>query len=79
LLFAKRFLIVAWQIHVQILYRQAEIPANDLVPAIAVSATYTKHEKAENPGSTPVSSTKGFRINKLKFAVQSRIRESIPG
>ena len=43
---------------VQALYKRAEIPANKVVPAIAVSVTYRKQEKAANPGSTPVSATK---------------------
>jgi len=30
--------------------------------AFAVSVTYTKQEKAANPGSTPVSATKSFII-----------------
>jgi hypothetical protein len=39
------------KVRVQVLYKRPEIPANGLVPAIAVSVTYTKHERAENPGS----------------------------
>ena len=31
-----------------------------MVHAIAISATYTKHRKAGNTGSTPVSATKSF-------------------
>jgi hypothetical protein len=42
---------------IRVLYKRAEIPANALIPAIAVSATYRKQEKAENPGSIPVSAT----------------------
>ena len=62
--------ILVGQIAVQILYKRPEIPANNLVLAIAISATYRKHEKAENPGSIPVSATKYLRINKLRLTVQ---------
>jgi hypothetical protein len=48
--------------HVHVLYKWPEIPANKAVPAIAVSVTYRKHEKAANPGSIPVSATKSFKI-----------------
>jgi hypothetical protein len=48
------------QLHVQILYKRPEIPANCALPAFAVSATYRKQEKAENPGSIPVSATNSF-------------------
>jgi hypothetical protein len=56
-----------FKVRVPVLYKQAEIPANTTVPAIAVSVTYREHEKAENPGSTPVSATKPFKINSLKI------------
>jgi hypothetical protein len=42
---------------VHVLYKRLEIPANHVLPAIAVSVTYRKHEKVENPGSIPVSAT----------------------
>lgn len=45
------------QVPVQILYKRAEIPANKMVPAIAVSVTYSKQEKAANTGSIPVGTT----------------------
>jgi hypothetical protein len=45
---------------VQALYKRAEIPANKVVPAIAVSVTYSKQEKAANTGSIPVSATNSF-------------------
>src|SRR5262249_1639795 len=52
---------------VQILYKRGEIPANKVVPAIAVSVTYRKHEKAENPGSIPVRELPtSFKINHLQ-------------
>jgi hypothetical protein len=46
-----------WQIPVHILYKRPEIPAKKVVPAIAVSVTYSKQEKAANTGSIPVSAT----------------------
>ena len=42
------------QLLVQILYKRPEIPANCALPAIAVSGTYSKQEKAANTGSIPV-------------------------
>ena len=50
--------ILVGQIAVQILYKRPEIPANKVVPAIAVPATYSKQERVPNPGSIPVSATK---------------------
>ena len=46
------------EIRVHVLYKRLEIPANKVVPAIAVSVTYRKQEEAANTGSTPVSATK---------------------
>jgi hypothetical protein len=51
---------------VHVLYKRPEIPANGVIPAIAVSVTYRIHEKAENTGSTPVSATNALRINHLQ-------------
>jgi len=48
------------QVRVHVLYKRAEIPANTGVLAIAVSVTCRKLEKAENPGSIPVSATNSF-------------------
>jgi len=48
------------------LYKRLEIPAKKAVPAIAVSVTYSKQEKAANTGSTPVSATNPFRIIRLQ-------------
>jgi hypothetical protein len=45
-------------VRVHVLYKRPEIPANKVVPGIAVSVTYSKQEKAANTGSTPVSATK---------------------
>src|SRR6516164_11815255 len=45
------------QFRVHVLYKRPEIPAHEVVPAIAVSVTYRKHENAENPGSIPASAT----------------------
>ena len=45
------------RICVHVLYKRAEIPANTSLPAIAVSVTYRKQEKAANTGSIPVSAT----------------------
>src|SRR5262249_16330479 len=39
---------------VQILYKGPEIPANTVIPEFALSLTYRRYEKAENPGSIPV-------------------------
>lgn len=39
------------QVCVHVLYKPAEIPAIKPVPAIPVSVTYRKHEKAQNRGS----------------------------
>ena len=39
---------------VQILYKGPEIPANTVIPEFALSVTYRKYQKAENPGSIPV-------------------------
>ena len=41
----------AWrtsQMRVRVLYKRAEIPANKVIPALAVSATYRRQEKAAN-------------------------------
>ena len=67
------------QIRVHVLYKRPEIPANKVVPAIAVSVTYRKQEKAANPGSTPVSATKPFRIICLQIAPSQTLprRDSI--
>jgi len=54
------------QIRVHVLYKRPEIPANSAVRAIAISVTYRKHEKAENPGSIPVSATNSFIIIHLQ-------------
>lgn len=40
------------RVRVHVLYKRAEIPANKAVPALAVSVTYRKQERAANPGST---------------------------
>jgi hypothetical protein len=45
------------QFAVHVLYKRPEIPAKKAVPAIAVSVTYSKQEKAANTGSIPVSAT----------------------
>ena len=58
------------QIRVHVLYKRAEIPAKAIIPAIALSVTYRKQEKAENPGSTPVSATNPFRIICLQMGAQ---------
>jgi len=58
------------KIRVQIFYKRPEIPANTVVLAIAFSVTWRKHEKAENPGLTPVSATKSFTISVLPISVQ---------
>jgi hypothetical protein len=52
---------------VHVLYKPPEIPANGVIPAIAVSVTYRKHEKAGNTGSSPVSATNSFRIRYFDF------------
>jgi hypothetical protein len=39
---------------VHVLYKGAEILANSTIPAVVVSATYSKQEKAANTGSIPV-------------------------
>jgi len=39
------------------LYKRAEIPANAVIRAVAVSVIYRKQEKAANTGSTPVRAT----------------------
>jgi len=50
------------------LYKRAEISANTAIPALAVSVTYSKQEKAANPGSTPVSATiLPFKINVVLY------------
>ena len=38
------------RIRVHVLYKRPEIPANGTIRAFAVSVTYRKHEKAQNPG-----------------------------
>ena len=48
------------QVRVHVLYKGPEIPANAVIPEFAISATYRKQEKAENPGSIPVSATNSF-------------------
>ena len=48
------------------LYNPPEILANSGIRAIAVSVTYRKHDKAENPGSIPVSATNSFIIRYLQ-------------
>jgi hypothetical protein len=48
------------------LYKRLEIPANKVIPAIAVSVTYRNHEKAENTGSIPVSAINLFIISNLQ-------------
>jgi hypothetical protein len=53
------------RIHVHVLYKRPEIPANSAVHAIAISVTYRKQEKTENTGSIPVSATKSFIFNHL--------------
>jgi len=54
------------KVRVHILYKRLEIPANKVIPAIAVSVTYRTHEKAENTGSIPVSATNSFIIIYLR-------------
>ena len=41
-----------------------------VVPAIAISVSCRNHEKAENPGSTPVSATKGNLNGHLAYGVR---------
>jgi hypothetical protein len=47
---AKQGHCLPFSARVHVLYKRPEIPANKVVPAIAVSVTYRKQEKAENPG-----------------------------
>jgi hypothetical protein len=51
------------QIHVHVLYKGLEFPANAVIHEFAFSATCRKHKKAENPDPIPVSATKPFKIN----------------
>jgi hypothetical protein len=53
------------RIRVHVLYKRAEISANKMIRAIAVSVSYREHEKAENPGSISVSATKFFWLYAL--------------
>lgn len=55
---------------VQVFYKRAEIPADNVVPAIAFSVSCRKQEKVENTGSIPV----GNAVEPTNRAVLGRLR-----
>ena len=67
---------------VHVLYKVPEIPANNVLPAIAFSVSYWKHEKAENTGSTPVSATNSCVIiylqNRCTIGSTGTLQEARP-